>query len=140
MSASFLKSLVSGGMTTLSGRVDNGTFRLKRIVSSTATDDQGFPSPTRNTPEASFLPCSWSIESEKTDAREEIIGAQPKGILKYVVMIRKTIGSTNIEPRVDDTLELKRDPAGSAVELHITAVIDQSGAAWAVYATDVNAT
>ena len=86
------------------------------------------------------MPCSWSIESEKTDAREETIGAQPKGILKYVVMIRKTIAAATIEPRVDDTLELKRDPAGSAIELHITAVIDQSGAAWAVYATDVNAT
>lgn len=140
MSLADIQTSLAGSFQEILEYLNNGEIRLSSLNTDQLTDDQGFPLNEFDTRTVGFIPCHWSLKSDDDrDAGERTIAAQVRGVTAYKILIAKSYDGDDIELGVSDRLELKRIAGSSLItSLEVTAVVDDGGINWKLYAVDTN--
>ena len=114
----------------------NGECRFLSQPDEPETDDQGYISSVYTARTAGFLLCSWMPKR----ADEQTIADKTKAQAVYELTVAQNIEGTAVVVLPSDRVELhtKIGDSSSLVTLEIVSRVNQMGAAWLIYAVDLN--
>lgn len=135
MSLSCVTNYLSAHFGHLQATLANGSCRVLSQDDGELADAQGYPSSGYTPRTEAFLPCSWT--AKKID--EKLIAGQTRELGGYEITLAQNNAGSPVVVKASDRLELRlKTGEVEAVELEIIAVLNQSGAAWTIYALDID--
>jgi len=122
-------------MPDLLGQLANGACRFLAVSDTEATDAQGYPNAERIARTNGFIPCSWIAKTADEKTAAEVV----RGLAFYEITLSQIFENNPVVIKSGDRVELRLKPSDTVAQtLEVVAVVNQAGAAWKIFAVDID--
>ena len=117
----------------------NGECRLLSAPDEDATNEQGFPTKDYIARKMDFILCTWAMNPKRRE-EETMVAENARSMAMYEITVAQNIEGVAIIALQSDRIVLRTKIGDAATEItcEIVSRVNQNGAAWLLFAVDLN--